>query len=108
MPGVIEPIPVTDEDAPPVANELHERRLGAGGVYLEIGHRRIRHHPEPMPIAVQEPRGLVNVVHRSSPSHFTNGRIMREDRFRDAIDHLLDGPCAHWYPKERGAQVLHR
>jgi hypothetical protein len=66
----------------------------------------MRHPPQPRPSAVQEPRGLVHGGHRSRPSHFTHGHRMREERVRDALDQLRDGPWAHWSPQERGAQVL--
>src|SRR5215813_11349403 len=63
FPGLIDTIAITDQDPRPVANELPNRGLGAVRMDLKVGYGRIGHDPQPLPITVQEPRRLVNVVH---------------------------------------------
>src|SRR5262245_30295930 len=56
FPGLIAPIALTDQATRPVANELHNRCLGAVGVELNVSHGRMGHAPQPRPSTVQEPR----------------------------------------------------
>src|SRR5262245_59877236 len=76
LPGLIDEVPITDEDACPVRNELRKCCFGAGWVYLEVGDARIRHHPQPAPVPIGQPRGLVNIIDEGYARHLSNGRIM--------------------------------
>src|SRR5262245_52790906 len=75
-PGLIDTIAISDEDPSPVMNELRKRGGGTVCVDLKVGHCRIGHDPPPLPIPVQEPRRLVNVVHEGGTSHLANGGVM--------------------------------
>lgn len=71
-PMLIDPIAITDQDTRPIANARHKRGLGAGGMYLAIRHQGMHYHPQPLPITMRQPGGLVNVMNGSSPCDCTD------------------------------------
>ena len=52
FPVLRDTIAITDQDPAPVMHERCARGFGAGGVSLKVGHCRMRHAPQPLPITV--------------------------------------------------------
>src|SRR4029453_1901711 len=108
LPVLIDKRPIADQHARPVRDELRKRFLGAGGMYLAVGDQWICHHPQPAPGPTGEPRGLINVINQGGAGVLSTSRVVKNDRCRDAIHHLLNRPLAQRYPKHGAPQVLHR
>src|SRR5262245_43671883 len=73
LPGMRESIPVADEQAPPSAAERGASHLRAMGVHLAIRDRRVCQAPQPLPSAVQPPRGLVHGVDQRGACDLAHG-----------------------------------
>src|SRR5262245_46636960 len=84
LPVPIDEVPIADEDAIPIPNELRKCSFGAVGVYLEVGDVRIRYHPHPAPVTLLDrplaqrypKHGSTQVLHRTAARsddacHFT-------------------------------------
>ena len=59
-PRLLAPIAIPDQDPPPVAHALRTRRFGTIRVALQVGHCRLRHAPQPLPITMHPPGRLSN------------------------------------------------
>jgi hypothetical protein len=66
----------------------------------------MRQHPQPLPIAMQEPRRLVNVRDAGGARDLSNRCGVGGERCGDARDQLLARPLAQWAPEHGGPQVL--
>src|SRR5690242_11562939 len=92
FPVLIDPIAITHEDTCPVTNELRKRAFRTMRMHLKVGHCWVRHHPQPVPITVHQPRGFINVVDQGSARDLANSPVMGPDRLRNPIHHLLNRP----------------
>ena len=108
LPVLIDKVPIAHEDAGPVCNALRKRTFGA--LLGVSGSRQHKDSTSPTASAghTGKPRGLVYVMHQGCTRDRANGRVVRQDRFGDTINPLLDCPLAQRYPTYRGTQVLHR
>jgi hypothetical protein len=63
--------PITDQDTHPIRHQWGKGSLGTVWMYLEIGHLRVRHPPQPVPVTLREPGRLVTIVDQSRPRHLS-------------------------------------
>lgn len=107
LPGLLDEVPIADEDTRPGRNAVRQRALGAVGVYLAIGDEWLGHAPQPAPAPTGAPRGRVNVMHQRGACDLSNGCVVGHDRCRDALHHVLDRPLAQRSPAHGGTQILY-
>lgn len=63
-PRLTDSIAITDSHTSPGRKKLRKGNCGTVRVYLQGGHGRVCHAPQPLPLTMLEPRCLVHVVHQ--------------------------------------------
>jgi hypothetical protein len=96
FPGLRATIAITDQKARPIPHKLCKRGFGTMPVELKGRHRWVRHHPQPVPVAMHQPRGLVKRVAQGGARDLANGSVMGQDRLSDPTPHLLHHSLPQW------------
>jgi hypothetical protein len=107
LPGLVDERPITDQDASPIRHQVSTRGFGAVGMSLEIRSLRAGPHPQPVPLAVQEPGGFVHGVDWGSARRCPNGGVIGHDGFGHPLHHLLDRPLTQRDAEDRRTPALH-
>ena len=105
-PALVHAIAIADQEPLPVVDQGREGFFGPVGMNHVERHRVTGHHPQPLQRVGEEPRGFINVVDRSPAGVQRNRVIVRGDRLRHPVEHLLDRSQAQGHPQHGGAKGL--
>jgi hypothetical protein len=106
-PGLIDAVPIADQDAIPVVDERQERLFGAARVDTIEGGLWRGHAPKPLERSMAKPGGGIDVIDWGVASDVGNRLLVGLDGQGDTVEDFLDGSQTDGEAEYRGTERLH-